>query len=336
MKTGELSQEIEKQVRAVRMQFLDQVEPYRGDRYRYCRGLTGSIWDAEDLVQETLLKAFAKLSELHWDVASPRSWLFTVATNAWRDRMRRDEPSPLPESWDEAAKEEPARLEVRDALLELARSLPPGERAALLLKDVFDLSLDETARALGTSTGAVKAALHRARKHLDERASVPLALTESRVSDHLLDRFVSLFNARDLGGLVSLLHEDATAQVLGMVEEHGREQIETGSLRVTLNFEPGESRAERRVYRGEAVVVLLYEKEGVRAVEDVFRLVESEGKLATLTYYYYCPEVLDEVCRELGLAVRTNGHRYSLTQFPLISFTSKTTFPVASTILTPP
>src|SRR5262245_59973222 len=106
LRRGPMKKDFEKQVRAVRMHFLDQVEPYRRDLYRYCRGLTGSVWDAEDLVQESLLRAFAKLSELHWDVENPRAWLFLVATNVWRDRVRRSEPDSLPGTWDEAAPEE--------------------------------------------------------------------------------------------------------------------------------------------------------------------------------------------------------------------------------------
>jgi RNA polymerase sigma-70 factor (ECF subfamily) len=55
-----------KSVRAARMKFLDEIEPHRGDLYRYCRSLAGSAWDAEDLAQETLLRAFGKLAEAHW------------------------------------------------------------------------------------------------------------------------------------------------------------------------------------------------------------------------------------------------------------------------------
>ncbi len=311
-----MKKDFEKQVRAVRMQFLDQVEPWRRDLYRYCRGLTGSVWDAEDLVQESLLRAFAKLSELHWDVENPRAWLFLVATNVWRDRVRRSEPDSLPESWDEAAPEEPVRAEVREALLELARALPPQERAALLMKDVFDLSLEETARALETSVGAVKAALHRGRRRLDSRAPGERAEARAsnrvpgvwRVSDAVLDRFVELFNARDLGGLAALFRADATAHVVGMVEEHGPEQIVKGSLGHTIG-EAGEVRAERRLYRGEPVVVLWYQKES-RRVEDVLRFVEREGQLAWFGYYYFCPEVLEDVAGELEVPFGTNGYRY--------------------------
>jgi RNA polymerase sigma-70 factor (ECF subfamily) len=303
-----MKKDFEDQVRAVRMQFLDQVEPWRRDLYRYCRGLTGSVWDAEDLVQESLLRAFAKLSELHWDVESPRAWLFLVATNVWRDRVRRSEPEALPEAWDEAAPEEPARAEVREALLELARALPPQERAALLMKDVFDLSLEETARAIGTSKGAVKAALHRGRQRLGERPPEKV-MGERRVSDALLDRFVELFNARDLNGLAALFAEDATSHVVGMIEEYGREQIKEDSLTVVLSGEPP-ARAERRLYRGEPIVVVWSERQGSYKVGYVYRLVEREGMLVAAWDYCFCPELLEEIGCELSLPMRTNGHRY--------------------------
>jgi RNA polymerase sigma-70 factor (ECF subfamily) len=304
-----VKKEFEKSVRAVRVTFLDEIEPHRRDLYRYCRGLTGSVWDAEDLVQEALLRAFAKLAELHWDVANPRAWLFTVATNVWRDRMRKDEPHALPGDFDAAAREEPARPEVREALLELARTLPAQERAALLMKDVFDFSLEETARALATSTGAVKAALHRGRARLEDRAPEKV-MGQRTVSDALLDRFVERFNARDLDGLAALFLDEARANVVGMVEEHGLEQIKKGSLFYTVHGEEGDARAERVVYRGEPVLVLHYLKDGKRAVGDVLRFVERDGKLASLDYFYFSPELLEEVCRELGLPVQTNGHRY--------------------------
>jgi RNA polymerase sigma-70 factor, ECF subfamily len=130
------------------------------------------------------------------------------------------------------------------------------------------------------------------------------------VSDALLDEFMAAFNARDLDRLTSLFLEDATADVVGMVHEEGREQIRAGSLHHTLMEEAGNSRAERRVFRGEPVLVLLYDKDGVRAVEDVLRFVERDGKLEALRYYYFCPELLADVGRELGVPVRTNGHRY--------------------------
>jgi RNA polymerase sigma-70 factor (ECF subfamily) len=305
-----LSRELSQSVRGVRMRFLEQVEPHRADLYRFCRSLAGSVWDAEDLVQDTLLRAFAKLGEVSADVASPRSYLFAIAANAWTDRVRREAPGEIPAGHEVAFEEAQLAPEVREALASLVRALPPQERVAVLLKDVFDLSLEETAASLKTSVGAVKAALNRGRRRLAERGSEePMTVSGRGEPDALVDAFVSAFNARDLDRLAGLFLEGSEARVVGMLHEHGRDQIRAGSLHHTLFLEEGDSRAERAVFRGETVLVLWYTHEGKRSVEDVWRLEAGEGGLRAADYYFFCPEVLEEIGRELGLPVRTNGHR---------------------------
>ncbi|MBL8742001.1 MAG: RNA polymerase sigma factor, partial [Myxococcales bacterium] len=69
--------------------FLQTFEPLRPELHRYCRHLTGSAWDAEDLVQEALARAFVTLAQMGEAPASPRAWLFRVASNAWIDQARR-------------------------------------------------------------------------------------------------------------------------------------------------------------------------------------------------------------------------------------------------------
>lgn len=317
MTTAELTRDHAKSIRQARFAFLDVVEPHRVDLFRFCRALTPTVWDADDLVQETLLRAFAKLSECHWGIERPRSYLLRMATNLWIDRQRRAglvrfesaDHDDAPELPDRAAAS--AGAEVRDALAALARNLPPQERAAVLLKDVFGLELDEVAAFLETTRGAVKAALHRGRGKLAARAEDAAPVTTSGPSEALLDRFVELFNARDLPSLTALLLEDATAEVVGMVQEYGRGQIEKGSLHHTMFGEEGAPRAQRVGYLGEPVVVIWYTgKDGADAVEDVLRFVEREGKVAALRYAYFCPEVIREVAASLGVPARTNGYRY--------------------------
>lgn len=312
-----LTRDHAKAIRQARFSFLDVVEPHRPELFRYCRALTPSVWDADDLVQETLLRAFAKLGECHWDVQSPRSYLFRMATNLWIDRQRRaglvrfeEQVEPLEDD------ERPpgGSLEVREALAALARSLPPQERAAVLLKDVFGLDLDEVAAFLETTRGAVKAALHRGRGKLAARGPEAAPLPGARpdaASAVMLDRFVTLFNARDLPGLTALLLEDATAEVVGMVQEYGREQIEQGSLFHTLFGEEGQPRAALVHFLGEPVVVIWYRgDDGTETLQDVLRFTERSGAIAELRYMYFCPEVVQEVGAALGAAVRTNGYRY--------------------------
>ena len=315
--------ELSGSVRAARMRFLDAVEPHRPGLYRYCRSLAPTVWDAEDLLQDTLLKAFSKLGEVHFELKTPRAWLFRIATTTWIDRTRKKVPVQVaaPEV---ASPADPRELtpEVREALEQLSRRLPPQERTAVLLKDVFGLSLSEVARALDTTRGAVKAALHRGRGKLGELQAAGGATSVSPPPPgswgpppELLDRFVEAFNARDLDRLTGLFQDDAEAEVVGMVHELGRDQIRDGSLHHTLFDEHGDPRIERVELLGERLLAIRYTREvdGVRVTEvgDILRLFAGDdGLLRTLRYYYFCPEVLEEVTSALGLPVHTNGYRY--------------------------
>jgi len=298
---------------------MQVIDPLRPELFRYCRSLAGSLWDAEDLVQDTLLRAFAKLADVHWQIDNPRAYLFRMATNLWIDRSRRPGESIMPEQVDAPAPAAPPPGDVREAMQTMARLLPPQERAALLLKDVFDFTLAEIAAQLRTSQGAVKAALHRGRERLAEatrdrderemagrptqRAHAPAAV--------LLEKWCAAFNARDLQGLANLMLEDAEADVVGVVQEYGRAQIRDGSFKHTIFDEEGEPRAELRHFRGEPLVILWYTTEpGVRRVRDLLRFIEADGGLRSLRYYYFCPETLAEVCRELNLPLKDNGYRY--------------------------
>jgi RNA polymerase sigma-70 factor, ECF subfamily len=113
--------------------FVERTEPLRPGLHRYCRSLTGSVWDAEDLVQDTLLRAFAKLGEIRQEIASPKAYLLRIASNLWIDRVRRPEaPAPNPI----ATAEDPSRpVEVRDAARELMSWLSPQEGAAFVSTD---------------------------------------------------------------------------------------------------------------------------------------------------------------------------------------------------------
>lgn len=317
-----LERELGREVRLVRHRFLARLDPLRPELWRFCRALTGSPWEAEDLAQETLLRAFAKLAEVHWEVRDARAWLFRIAANLWIDKTRKRAPAALPEGHEPAVELEQLGPEVREALSALARHLPPQERVAVLLKDVFGLELLEVARALEPSVGAVKAALHRGRGRLATlraaeagEAEAPAPARPSATAA-LLDAFVDAFNARDLPRLAALFAEDAVAEVVGMVHEEGRAQIEQGSLHHTLFDEAGDPRTYWVEWRGERLVLIEYalpgQGEESRAVQDVLRLEGEEGRLTALSYYYFCPQALAEVLESLGVPWRENGYRYPL------------------------
>lgn len=300
----ELSRDLAREVQQSWHRFLQRTEALRPDLHRYCRALTGSVWDAEDLVQDTLLRAFAKLGEVADSVENPKGYLFRIASNLWTDHFRRAQLAP-PETPIQGENPE-RRADVRLAAKQLMNLLPPQERAAVVLKDVFDYRLEEIASTLQTTVGAVKAALHRGRGKLaTPQASRQLAPP----SEALLDQFVDAFNARDLNRVASLLREDAVGDVVGMGTAQGRNTIRDSSLYYGLFLEKGEPRAEVRLYEGEPIVVIWYALDPSRPlVCDLMRFEELEGQISRLRFFCFCPETMAEIVAALGLPFGRLGY----------------------------
>jgi RNA polymerase sigma-70 factor (ECF subfamily) len=301
----ELPQDFAQEVQQMWRRFLQRTEPLRPDLHRYCRALTGSVWDAEDLVQDTLLRAFAKLGEISPRIDNPKAYLFRIASNLWIDHFRRTERATPEERIMTSSPEQ--SLEIRDAAKQLLHRLSPQERAAVVLKDVFDFRLEEIATILQTTVGAIKAALHGGREKL---AAPSGARAVAPVSAALLDQFVAAFNARDLDRVTALLRADAIGEVVSMGVWYGRTAVRDSSLYYSLFLEKGEPQAERRIFLGESVVVLWYALDDSNApiVRDVLRFEEVDGQIAQLRFFLFCPETLTEIAGTLGLPVKTNGY----------------------------
>ncbi|WP_438015123.1 RNA polymerase sigma factor [Sorangium sp. So ce315] len=320
-------------VKASWQRFLDAFEPLRPELYRYCRYLTRSPWDAEDLVQDTMARGFVTLGTMFHELPNPRAWLFRVASNLWIDRARRrrmerdamGEPAaalPTPGH----APEEPRAS--REAAGTLVAHLSPQERAAVVLKDVFDFSLEEVAASLSTSVGAVKAALHRGRGKL----AAPEADEPRAPAPGVLDAFCAAFNARDLPALTSLLLDSSITEIVGVVTEYGREppaDPRTGSFVGTLTpitttdaggvdarhlvgYLGGAPRCEVREHRGEPVLLFWFDHDTGPAVRTVWTIETDGAQITHIRNYFFTPDVIAEVCRELGVPFRTNGYRYWL------------------------
>ena len=215
--------------------------------------------------------------------------------------------------------EEPAMPDprgAREAAGTVLALLAPQERAAVVLKDAFDLSLEEVAGILGTTVGAVKAALHRGRTKL-ETAPTELAPAAPKV----LDAFCAAFQARDLEALAALLLESSTVEVVGATTEYGPEAAKRTVLLGMLfgvthlvKFYPDALeepvRIEPRFHRGEWLLLSWYAHVDGDAVRAITRL-EVDGEHVThLRNYFYNVEFLEEVCRELQVPLRTNGSAY--------------------------
>jgi RNA polymerase sigma-70 factor (TIGR02960 family) len=217
--------------------FATLVEPHRRELQLHCYRMLGSLQDAEDLVQETLVAAWRGLGGFE-QRASLRAWLYRIATNrclnALRERGRRPaveetlmappptryvEPSwlePYPDTaLPDLAAGPAARYEQREAT-QLAfvaglQRLPERQRAALVLRDVLGFATDEVAAILDVTPQSVKGALRRARATLDERvpALERAPLPDSAAERELIARFSDAIEAGDTARVVALLIDDA-------------------------------------------------------------------------------------------------------------------------------
>jgi RNA polymerase sigma-70 factor, ECF subfamily len=261
-------------------EFTSLIEPYRQELHLHCYRLLGSLHDAEDLVQETLLRAWQ-----HFDTfkgqASLRTWLYRIATNACLDALKKRSPrtlpvavssaaspflplapawaestwlEPFPNSWLAEATEDPAarysrRESVSLAFLTALQLLLPRQRAILLLSDVLDWSASEIASLLSISVSAVNSALHRARVtlskqyHADEQKGGE-GLRADAATQALLERYLRAWETEDVDGLVALMKEDATFSMPPSPSWYrGREAI-----RVVLTVQAFAPEAQNRWY----------------------------------------------------------------------------------------
>ena len=222
------------------------LEQYRPALTGHCYRMLGSVVDAEDAVQEAMLRAWKSIGQFR-EQSSLKTWLYRIATNVCldtlsttnRQRVRPVELSDTPggvrddlvltqrsrEHWVEPIPdamalpaaagcdpEERALLKesIRLAFVAALQYLPPRQRAVLLLTQVLSFSAAETAESLGMSVAAVNSALQRARATLDARnpAVVPRELSEEQA--RLVARYVEAFEQYNVGALTALLHEEAT------------------------------------------------------------------------------------------------------------------------------
>lgn len=220
---------------------VEQLEPFRRELTAFCYRMLGSAFEAEDAVQETMVRAWSKFGGFEGRSAL-RTWLYRIATNVCLDMapaaQRRARPMDL-SSPGSATSPDLARLEesiwvgpvpdervlsgdpaevavgretIRLAFVSALQKLPARQRAVLVLREVLTWSAAESAELLGTSVAAVNSALQRARATLAESGGVPASDTFKPLDETqraLLSRYVTAFEALDIDALKELLHEDA-------------------------------------------------------------------------------------------------------------------------------
>jgi len=227
--------------------FEGRLEPHRRELLAYCYRMLGSVHDAEDLVQDTFLRAWRARDSYDESRASLRTWLYRIATNvcltALEGRARRPLPSglvaeseplaplvrgevpwlePLPDALlgaDDPADATVARAGLRLAFASALQHLSARERGALVLRDVLAFSAAESADVLGTTTAAVNSALQRARAGMQQAGADLTQASEPSAAEQQawLDRYTAAFVRADVEAIKALLTEDVLMEMPPMV-----------------------------------------------------------------------------------------------------------------------
>lgn len=273
--------------------FLETIKQIRPKLHRYCARMTGSILDGEDVVQDALFHAYRRL-ETYDDTRPLGPWLFRIAHNRCIDLLRRrgvrEDAEAEAATEDAVAAVDPPGPALGRAVERLVLVLPPKERACVLLKDVFDYSLEETATLVDSTVGGVKAALSRGRGKL---ASLPPVMTPARPVtpdlERLLRLYVERFNQQDWVGLRTLIAADARLRVadgfsgtLDSSPYFGR----YATVAVPWRMAAG-------AVDGEPAVIILNRHDGQWTPRTAARLELTDGRVTRIIDFWHITWLLD-------------------------------------------
>jgi RNA polymerase sigma-70 factor, ECF subfamily len=276
-----------------RIAFIESIANLRPRLHRYCARMTGSSLDGEDVLQEAIFEAYLKLGS--FDATRPLGpWILRIAHNRCIDFLRRRQAQRGLEA--EAAP--PALIHpseavgkgVDRAIERLVIALPPKERACVLLKDVFDYSLEEIAELVESTPGGVKAALNRGRGKLATLTDVQRPERKANKEElALLSLYVDRFNRRDWQGVRELASADARLRVADCFAGRLADSpyfVEYERPIIPWRMAVGE-------VDGETVVVILRDDPRGAVPFSAIRIGLAGGRVASITDYIKCSWVLE-------------------------------------------
>ncbi len=267
--------------------------------------MTGSVLDGEDVVQEALFQAYRNLDS--FDDSRPLTpWLFGIAHNRCIDFLRRrgvrEEAEAEAAAPDSVAPFEPVGPALGRAVEHLVLTLPPKERACVLLKDVFEYSLEDIAELVDSTVGGVKAALHRGRSKL-ATAPTQVSLPREQSADltQLLHLYVDRFNQQDWDGLRELIADDARLRVADRFAGRLDESPYFGNYArrsVPWRMALGE-------IDGEQAVIALHLDNGEWTPRSVVRLNVMDRRVKSIVDYAHCLWIIPAAWGQISIFSRS-------------------------------
>lgn len=302
--------------RILRKRFELLILEYRQDLWRYCLALTRTPFDAEDLSQDTLLKAFGQLNYFY-QVLNPKAYLLRIASNLWIDKHRKmfqEELHDMHPGSNETASTTDGNLpfQVWESIEEMVEVLTPAQRVAVLLADVFGFQNKEIAEMLSVSESGVKSIRHRARLNLrskdkGDRENTPIKRVAQGDRHAIVDAYVDAFNRHDAKAVAALLDEGATTDIYGVSHEYGKDTIVKASLAGWAN-DPLPMRAEYVEIAGQPTILVFGTPDSKPEGLTTLIHIQIHGdKITSLKNYYFCPELIQNVAKRLGVPAYPNG-----------------------------
>ncbi|WP_433750320.1 sigma-70 family RNA polymerase sigma factor [Falsibacillus pallidus] len=296
-------------MRSVEKEYKRTIEPFRKDLWWYCYRLTGSPWDAEDLVQETLLKSLSMLTKVFQEL-NLKAYLFRIASNLWIDQCRKGKAAIAGGYEIEWKQDTDAsnNLEVIESLDYLVRRLTPKQYTSLLLVDVFQFCAKEAAEILGSTQGAVYANINRARVVLSELnndlpSEEQLNVQDSSANSATLERLLEGFEKKDPNLIAALLDENVVTEITHAGIEYGKDETLKNSLNDWTQVAAGQGslRASIAELWGRTVVVESEIKDDGDYLNNIHFIEIEEDRIVYWKFYCFSWELLNAAAVELGL-----------------------------------
>lgn len=287
--------------RELRDEFSNLILEFRQDLWKYCRYLTGSPWDGEDLFQETLIKAFGGFYQV-WHPENPKSYLYRVATNTWIDHCRREKRIVgTLEEVEEQGEYFSDNLDVEEALEYLVNLFTPRQVSVFLLIKVFKFKAEEVASIIKTTKGAIYSTLRRMEKRLSTMdfctGNKLDKQYENITQDEVIQTYIKAINSGDLDALFEILSEHLHHEASLGFQEFSAESIRKGSMQNGLPS----YRAEEHWLWGRLVILKIAESNEGPLIHDIQYQEVENGKIVFHRSYYFRKEFILAAADELGI-----------------------------------